>query len=68
MTDAADDRRRARRVEIEARLRRVRGAMTDAEFERLVSAVVRTAERFDDINAGTGVGWHRGSSQGEPEE
>jgi hypothetical protein len=38
------------------------------DFERLVSAVMRTAERFDDINAGPGAGWRRGSSQQEPEE
>src|SRR5689334_18167897 len=50
MTDSWDDRRKTRRAEIEARLRRVRGAMTDVEFERLVSAVMRTAERFADID------------------
>jgi hypothetical protein len=38
--------------ELRARLARVRGPMTDAAFEDLVSAVERTAERFALIDAG----------------
>ena len=34
-----------------ARLQRVRGQMTDAEFDDLVSAIERTAARFAEIDA-----------------
>ena len=54
MSDFIDERRKLRRAKIEARLARVRGALTDAEFERLANAVMRTAERFTDIDAGPG--------------
>lgn len=66
MTDSSHDRRNARRAEIKVRLRRVRGAMTDEEFEGLVSGVMRTAERFADIDAGPEAGWRHGSSRREP--
>lgn len=35
-----------------ARLERVRGRLTDAEFEELLTAVERTAARFAEIDAG----------------
>ena len=35
-----------------ARLQRVRGTMSDAEFDELVSAVERTAARFAEIDSG----------------
>ena len=35
---------------IAARLRRVRGGMTDTQFAQLVSNVARTAERFAEID------------------
>ena len=37
---------------IAARLDRVRGGMTDAEFAQLVTDVARTAQRFTQIDAG----------------
>ena len=40
---------------VRARLARVRGALTDEEFERLVADVVRTAERFVAIERGLGA-------------
>ena len=46
-----DDRRRQIRDTMVARLERVRGQMTDAEFEELITAVERTAARFAEIDA-----------------
>jgi hypothetical protein len=39
------------RAAVAARLRRFRGAMSDDEFARLVEDVIRTARRFDEIEA-----------------
>ena len=50
-----EERRRELRAELVARLERVRGQMTDAEFESLVSDVERTAQRFAEIDAGLRV-------------
>jgi hypothetical protein len=47
-----DEGRRERRAELVARLTRVRGQMTDTEFERLVASVERTTARFAEIDAG----------------
>ena len=55
MSDAWAERRNTLRAQIAARLRRVRGAMTDADFARLVDDVVRSAERFAEIDAGPGA-------------
>ena len=51
MRERRDDRRRELRAELVDRLSRVRGQMTDAEFEGLVADVERTAERFAEIDA-----------------
>jgi hypothetical protein len=55
MSDAWAERRNTLRAQIAARLQRVRGAMSDADFAHLVDDVVRTAERFAEIDAGTGA-------------
>ena len=47
-----DERRQQLRAELTARLERVRGQLTDAEFDELVTAVERTAARFAEIDAG----------------
>lgn len=47
-----EERRQQLRAELMARLERVRGQMTDAEFADLVSSVERTAARFAEIDAG----------------
>ena len=47
-----DERRQQLRAELTARLERVRGHLTDAEFDELVTAVERTAARFAEIDAG----------------
>ena len=52
MREPRDDRRRQLRAELVDRLARVRGRLTDAEFEELVSSVERTAARFAEIDAG----------------
>jgi hypothetical protein len=52
MRDPRDTRRQQLRAELIARLERVRGRMTDAEFEKLIAAVERTAARFAEIDAG----------------
>lgn len=49
-----EDRRHALMATIAARLARVRGQMTDAEFGQLLADVVRTAERFAEIDAKPG--------------
>ena len=46
-----EEHRRELRAELVARLSRVRGQMTDAEFDALVSDVERTAARFAEIDA-----------------
>lgn len=46
------ERRKELRADVVARLQRVRGEMTDAEFEELVDDVERTARRFSEIDAG----------------
>ena len=46
-----DEQRQQLRAELIARLARVRGQMTDAEFDELVSAVERTAARLEEIDA-----------------
>ena len=47
-----DERRQELRAELIARLERVRGQMTDADFDELVTSVERTAARFAEIDAG----------------
>ena len=47
-----EERRQQRRRELVARLERVRGQMTEAEFLELVDSVERTAARFAEIDAG----------------
>ena len=51
MQDAREVQRQRLRDELRARLARVRGPMTDAAFEDLVSAVEHTAARFAEIDA-----------------
>lgn len=46
------ERRKELRADVVARLQRVRGEMTDAEFDALVDDVERTADRFAEIDAG----------------
>lgn len=50
-----EDRRQEFRAELTAQLSRVRGQMTDAEFEDLVTSVERTAVRFAEIDYGLRV-------------
>jgi hypothetical protein len=47
-----EERRQQFRAELIARLQRVRGRMTDAEFDVLVNSVERTAARLAEIDAG----------------
>jgi hypothetical protein len=47
-----DERRRQFRAELIARLERVRGTMTDAEFGKLLTSIEQTAVRFAEIDAG----------------
>ena len=47
-----DERRQQLRAELIARLERVRGQLTDTEFDDLVTSVERTAARFAEIDAG----------------
>ena len=44
------DRTEQLRAAFAARLERVRGAMSDDEFARLVDDVLRTAQRFEEID------------------
>ena len=53
--DAREDRRQAMVRTITARLARVRGNLTDAEFAELLGKVLRTAERFAEIDRQYGV-------------
>ena len=50
-----DEHRRAMVAAMAARLSRVRGAMTDAEFGQLLADVVKVAERFVEIDAKPGA-------------
>ena len=59
-----EERRRELRAELVARLERVRGQMTDAEFKALVRDVERTAMRFKEIDAGLHI--PRLDEPGEP--
>ena len=52
MRDAREVERQRLLDELRDRLAKVRGPMTDAAFEDLISAVERTAERFAEIDAG----------------
>jgi hypothetical protein len=52
MTDAREAQRQQLRAELQARLDRVRGRMTDDEFGQLIDAVEATAKRFAEIDAG----------------
>ena len=47
-----EERRQELRASLVARLARVRGQMTDAEFDELVDDVERTAWRLAEIDAG----------------
>ena len=46
-----EDRRQELRAKLVARLERVRGQMTEAEFNELVNDVERVARRFAEIDA-----------------
>jgi hypothetical protein len=39
------------RAALAARLERVRGSMSDSDFEELIRDVIRTAQRFEEIDA-----------------
>ena len=56
MTDGREARRERFRAELVARLLRVRGDLTDAQFDELVERVERTAARFGEIDRGRGRG------------
>lgn len=43
------------KTNVRARLTRVRGALTDEQFEKLIADVVRTAERFVAIERSLGA-------------
>lgn len=55
MHDPKDERRHAIMAAMTARLSRVRGAMTDAEFGQLLADMVKMAERFAEIDAKPGA-------------
>jgi hypothetical protein len=57
-----DERRQDARTELVARLQRVRGEMTDAEFDELVRDVERTARRFSEIDRA----WPRANRESPP--
>ena len=60
MDDDKDEWRCQLTATMAARLERVRGLMTDAEFAQLLTQMVRTAERFAEIDAGPCKGkWPR---------
>ena len=52
LDDGKNERHQQLLAAIAARLDRVRGGMTDAEFAQLVGDVARTAARFSQIDAG----------------
>ena len=47
-----EERRQELRTALVTRLQRVRGQLTDAEFDELVNDVERTARRLTEIDAG----------------
>ena len=49
--DDHDQRRQQLYATMAARLQRVRGSLTDAQFGQLLADMVRTAERFVEIEA-----------------
>jgi len=51
MLEPSSDRSEKLRGELAARLERVRGNMSDDDFRRLVADIVRTAQRFEEIEA-----------------
>lgn len=51
MRDRREERRQQLRSELIARLERVRGELSDAEFEELVTSVEQTAARFAEIES-----------------
>jgi hypothetical protein len=53
--DADDVRRDAFKAMLRKRLQRVRGRLTDDQFERLLADVARTAERFTAIENAPGA-------------
>lgn len=55
MQDPMKDSRQKLRAALAARLERVRGAMTDAEFGQLLADMVIVAERFAEIDAKPGA-------------
>lgn len=55
MQDERDSRRQQLMAAIAKRLVPVRGQMTDAEFGALLADMVRTAERFEAIDAKPGA-------------
>jgi hypothetical protein len=57
-----DERRQDARTELVARLQRVRGELTDAEFDELVRDVERTAQRFSEIDRA----WPRAKLESPP--
>ena len=52
--DDHDQRRQRLYATMAARLERVRGGLTDAQFAQLLAEMVRTAERFAEIEAKPG--------------
>ena len=63
MTDGREARRERFRAELVARLLRVGGDLTDAQFDELVERVERTAARFGEIDRGRGRGTSRPDSE-----
>src|SRR5689334_8699854 len=59
-----EERRQEVRAKLVARLQRVRGQMTDAEFDNLLKDVERTARRFSEIDRA----WPRPKRESPPNE
>ena len=55
MANDLEARRAELKATIESRLAKVRGALTDAQFDQLIADVVRTAERFAEIEKKPGA-------------
>jgi hypothetical protein len=51
MPESREERRQQLRAELITRLERVRGDMSDAEFDNLVTSLEQTAARFAEIDA-----------------
>jgi hypothetical protein len=51
MPESREERRQQLRAELITRLERVRGDMSDAEFDNLVTSLELTAARFAEIDA-----------------